>query len=135
MNDPDVEVFASDGEKLSKLEQRAMLLTVHMTSLSEARRQLLRHGEKVADADVLALDEKLRSCAERVELLRAKDSGRTPPHRDAEHEQVGRSDDDLLQELLVPVAELASIASRWKSRRTAARYATGAPRVPGRVEC
>ena len=129
VNDPNIQMTAPDGSKLSRLEERAVLLEAHMQSLNHARRKQMEKGRHHGSPAILALDDQIRDCAERINRLREADAnGEEPSEEDMQ--ALARDDDHLLQNLLLPFKSLAAEAkSLWtaQGKAAAARYrvATG----------
>ena len=125
VNDPNVQMTAPDGSKLSHMEERAILVEAHIQSLAGARRQQLERGRHHGSPEVLALDEQIRKCTERVNLLRDADAN----GEILEEEETAESDSDLLQSLLVPMRGLAKEAKQQGlALIAAARYKIGVGR-------
>ena len=130
MQDPRTSLTAPDGTKLSKLEQRAMLLEAHIQSLSEARRTQVARGKQLHAAEVVALDEQIRMCHERMGELRERDVNPSRP-RPTGGREMQIEDDDLLGDLLLPPEELAKVITmRTMLSYSATRYASTPLRTP-----
>ena len=121
VKDPNVELKGADGQVLSQIEKRVVLIEAHIHTLTDARRLALKKGSKSTSPDVLALDEQIRNCVERVEKLRAGE--------DVEEEE--KEDKDLLKNLLVPVWQLGKVTLSTLGAARVARMA--AKYVPGSI--
>lgn len=101
-----------DGKKLSKAEQKAMLLDIHLHKLTQVRHRLLRGGRALQSPEVLLMDARMQALHATMARLRG---GEEEPRLGNRFDEEG-----LLADFLTPTKELTMrvmATNRPSSRR------------------